>query len=70
MKVQVHDGVGIWMAARRLNQGKFHWRGIHRGAEVQLDSEQLQKLVLGSVQVAQLHCYKTWLLAVTGGPLW
>ncbi|VVN98810.1 IS66 family insertion sequence element accessory protein TnpB [Pseudomonas fluorescens] len=24
MKVLVHDGVGIWLAARRLNQGRFH----------------------------------------------
>ncbi|WP_420893459.1 hypothetical protein [Pseudomonas orientalis] len=24
MKVLVHDGFGIWLAARRLNQGKFH----------------------------------------------
>jgi transposase len=43
MKVLVHDGVGIWLAARRLNQGKFYWPGIHRGTEV----EQLQALVLG-----------------------
>ena len=47
MKVLVHDGVGIWLAARRLNQGKFHWPGIHRGLEVELDTEQLQALVLG-----------------------
>ncbi len=47
MKVLVHDGVGIWLAARRLNQGKFHWPGIHRGSEVELDTEQLQALVLG-----------------------
>ncbi|WP_269137347.1 IS66 family insertion sequence element accessory protein TnpB [Pseudomonas sp. PGPR40] len=25
MKVLMHDGFGIWLAARRLNQGKFHW---------------------------------------------
>jgi transposase len=25
MKVLVHDGVGIWLAARRLNVGKFVW---------------------------------------------
>lgn len=25
MKVLVHDGIGVWLAARRLNQGKFHW---------------------------------------------
>lgn len=37
----------IWLAARRLNQGKFHWPGIHRGAEDELDPEQLQALVLG-----------------------
>ena len=47
MKVLVHDGVGIWLAARRLNQGKFHWPGVHRGLEVELDAEQLQALVLG-----------------------
>jgi transposase len=47
MKVLVHDGVGIWLAARRLNQGKFHWPGIRHGSEVELDNEQLQALVLG-----------------------
>ena len=25
MKVLVHDGIGVWLAARRLNQGKFMW---------------------------------------------
>ncbi|CAH0165264.1 hypothetical protein SRABI70_00870 [Pseudomonas sp. Bi70] len=47
MKVLVHDGVGIWLAARRLNQGKLHWPGTHRGLEVELDAEQLHALVLG-----------------------
>ncbi|SDT99701.1 IS66 family insertion sequence element accessory protein TnpB [Pseudomonas yamanorum] len=47
IKVLVHDGVGIWLEARRLNQGKFHWPGVRHGAEVELDSEQLQALVLG-----------------------
>ena len=47
MKVLVHDGFGIWLAARRLNQGKFHWPGIRHGGEVELDSEQLQALILG-----------------------
>lgn len=46
MEVLVHDGVGIWLAARRLNQGKFHWPSIRHGSEVELDSEQLQALVL------------------------
>ncbi len=25
MKVLVHDGLGVWLAARRLHQGKFTW---------------------------------------------
>ena len=47
MKVLVHDGIGIWLAARRLNQGKFVWpaSGAHR--HHQLSHEQLQALVLG-----------------------
>ncbi|WP_138968985.1 IS66 family insertion sequence element accessory protein TnpB [Pseudomonas sp. MPC6] len=47
IKVLVHDGFGIWLAARRLNQGKFHWPSIRHGAEMQLDTEQLQALVVG-----------------------
>ncbi|WP_338743789.1 IS66 family insertion sequence element accessory protein TnpB [Pseudomonas sp. KK18] len=47
MKVLVHDGIGVWLAARRLNQGKFHWAGVRQGSEVQLNTEQLQALVLG-----------------------
>jgi transposase len=46
MKVLVHDGVGIWLAARRLTQGKFHWPGIRHGPEVEVDSEQFQASVL------------------------
>lgn len=47
MKVLVHDGVGIWLAARRLNRGRFFWPGVWHGSEVELDAEQLQALVLG-----------------------
>lgn len=28
MKVLVHDGFGIWLAARRLNQGKLNSTGL------------------------------------------
>ncbi|WP_191487801.1 IS66 family insertion sequence element accessory protein TnpB [Pseudomonas sp. FEN] len=47
MKVLVHNGLGIWLAARRLHQGKFHWPGIRHGPQAELDTEQLQALVLG-----------------------
>ena len=47
MKVLVHDGVGIWLAARRLHQGRFIWPSLRHGTEMALDAEQLQALVLG-----------------------
>jgi transposase len=46
MKVLVHDGVGVWLAARRLHTGKFFWPGEVAGA-VTLTREQLDALVLG-----------------------
>ena len=48
LKVLVHDGIGIWLAARRLNQGQFVWP--HIGSEpkqLALTHEQLAGLVLG-----------------------
>lgn len=46
IKALVHDGFGVWLAARRLNQGKFCWP--KPGAErLHLSAEQLAALVLG-----------------------
>ena len=42
MKVLVHDGVGVWVALRRLNRGR-----TGQQAHFQLDAEQFQALVLG-----------------------
>lgn len=47
MKVLMHDGIGVWLAARRLNRGKFTWAGARQGSHVALDPEQWQALVLG-----------------------
>lgn len=46
MKVLVHDGIGVWLAARRLNRGKFVWPQDAAGT-VTLTREQLDALVLG-----------------------
>ena len=46
MKVLVHDGIGIWLAARRLHQGKFVWPAPV-DAHWQLERTQLDALVLG-----------------------
>jgi transposase len=45
MKVLVHDGHGIWLAHRRLNQGRFYWR--QGNASVELTRGQFDALVLG-----------------------
>lgn len=49
MKVLVHDGIGVWLAARRLNGGKFVWpvNIDNTGATVTLSREQFDVLVLG-----------------------
>lgn len=46
MKVLVHDGIGVWLAARRLNVGKFVWPK-EAGVAVTLTRTQLDALVLG-----------------------
>jgi transposase len=45
MKVLVHDGVGIWLASRRLDQGRFTWP--KEGKTVSLSRGQFDALVLG-----------------------
>ena len=46
MKVLVHDGIGVWLAARRLNQGKFVWPR-DTADTLTLTRAQLDALVLG-----------------------
>ncbi len=46
LKVLVHDGIGIWLAARRLHQGKFVWPAAGQ-PNVGLCRAQLDALVLG-----------------------
>jgi transposase len=45
MKVLVHDGIGVWLAARRLNTGRFTWAS--EGANLRVTREQFDALVLG-----------------------
>lgn len=46
MKVLVHDGIGVWLAARRLNAGKFVWPAGGTST-MSLSRPQLDALVLG-----------------------
>ena len=49
IKLLVHDGFGVWCAARRLNKGSFKWpRSTAAGtAPLTLSSDQFNALVLG-----------------------
>jgi transposase len=46
LKVLVHDGIGVWLAARRLNAGKFVWPKDDN-ATLTLSQPQFDALVLG-----------------------
>jgi transposase len=46
LKVLVHDGIGVWLAARRLHSGKFVWPQ-EVGGTLTLSRAQLDALVLG-----------------------
>ena len=49
IKLVVHDGFGVWCAARRLNEGRFVWpREISaNAAPMTLTQPQFEALVLG-----------------------
>ena len=46
LKVLVHDGIGVWLAARRLNIGKFTWSN-DAASTLALSGAQFDALVLG-----------------------
>jgi transposase len=46
-KVFVHDGFGLWLCARRLQQGHFIRASTHLGTRFELSMSQLQALVVG-----------------------
>ena len=49
VKLLVHDGFGIWCAARRLHAGRFAWvrADLASPAALQLTREQFDALVIG-----------------------
>ena len=47
MKVLVHDGFGIWLAARRLHEGHFIWPRTGTATQLKISREQFDALVLG-----------------------
>ena len=64
IKLLVHDGFGVWCAARRLNKGSFEWPGSATAgttvgtAPLTLTVDQFNALVLGLPwqRLEQLRC--------------
>ena len=46
IKVLVHDGFGLWLAVRRLHQGRFLWAAAG-SSRLSVTREQFDALVLG-----------------------
>lgn len=48
-KLLIHDGFGLWCAARRLNQGRFMWPAMELDAKpvATLSRAQFEALMLG-----------------------
>ena len=47
IKLLLHDGIGIWLCARRLHQGRFMWASARSESRLTITNEQLQALVIG-----------------------
>jgi len=47
IKMLVHDGIGIWLCARRLHRGRFIWASAESESRLTITTEQLQALVIG-----------------------
>ncbi len=47
LKVLVHDGIGIWLAARRLHQGRFVWPCSDSSPQLTISRPQLDALLVG-----------------------
>lgn len=46
LKILVHDGIGIWLASRRLHQGRFVWPSGDQPT-LNLSAAQFDALVIG-----------------------
>lgn len=47
IKLLVHDGIGIWLCARRLHQGRFMCANQESDVRLMISTEQLQALLIG-----------------------
>jgi len=47
LKALVWDGSGLWVCAKRLEKGRFHWPAAREGSSVTMRPEELAMLLNG-----------------------
>lgn len=62
LKVLVWDGSGLWLCAKRLERGRFHWPAANRSRSVTLRAEELAMLLNG-IDLQQARPRKNWMRA-------
>lgn len=61
LKIMFWDGSGLWVCAKRLEKGRFHWPAAEAGASsVGLRQEELSALVAG-LDLGQARGRRGWL---------
>jgi len=60
LKVLVWDGSGLWVCAKRLEQGRFRWPTAEHAPSVVMRAEELAMLVNG-LDLVQARPRKNWL---------
>jgi transposase len=60
LKALVWDGSGLWVCAKRLERGRFHWPETGEGRSITMRPEELAMLVNG-LDLTQVRPRKNWL---------
>ena len=59
LKALVWDGSGLWVCAKRLERGRFHWPETIEAGSVSMRSEELAMLING-MDLAQARPRANW----------
>lgn len=60
VKVLVWDGSGLWVCAKRLEKGRFHWPRAIQGSCLVMRPEELA-LLLNGLDLSEARPRKNWL---------
>ena len=60
LKVLVWDGSGLWVCAKRLEKGRFHWLAAAKESCLMMRLEELAMLLNG-LDIAEARPRKSWL---------